>query len=539
MANFMDAIRKTLSENVTVTEVPDQTEESTVDVTELAVSDEPINELSTRKLLNYKEKAKKSETAARKQVDHLGATLDPDKDDYAPLGKAEDTVYKRSDGLKLAHSKIMRRPGVKVVSSEEVEQVDELSKKTLGSYIGKALDKHGEAQSLAGYKIGSEGLPSFRRDADAYSKNLNDRSNTRRGIKTAVKKLTGQAKVNAKEEVITKEETNMNEAAVDTLKPGAMAISDPMSKFEVIRAAIGAMHAMSTDELVKLYNASMAQIGHEADPVGNNAASNRASVAMKPSAAREDVEKMFDGQDLSEEFKSTATTLFEAAVIARAEEEIKNLRALYEETYATQVEELVEELSGQVDEVVSNLTEQLDKYIDYAVESWMEENQVAIESTLRSELTEEFIKDLRNLFVEHNISIPEESVEVVEELASRVEELEAMLNDQIDENINIKNALIAAEIESMVEEAMHGMTLNDQEKFRTMIEAVEFSGDLDDLSEKLQLIKKTYFTEQKKVHSSNIVDETFESDTTSKTAVVDPNIARYVSAIERTTRSKI
>lgn len=427
MANFMDAIRKTLSENVTVTEVPDQTTESTVDVTELAVSDEPINELSKDKIGTYITKSKMAEI---------------------------------------------------------------------------------------------KGSP------------------RRKGLKLAGDKVFGRAKVNAKEEVITKKETNMNEAAVDTLKPGAMAISDPMSKFEVIRAAIGAMHAMSTDELVKLYNASIAQIGHEADSVSNNAASNRASVAMKPSAAREDVEKMFDGQDLSEEFKSTATTLFEAAVMARAEEEIKSLRALYEETYTKQVEEIVEDLSGQVDEVVSNLTEQLDKYIDYAVESWMEDNQVAIESTLRSELTEEFIKDLRNLFVEHNISIPEESVEVVEELAARVEELESMLNNQIDENINIKNALIEAEIESMVEEAMHGMTLADQEKFRTMIEAVEFSGDLDDLSEKLQLIKKTYFTEQKKVHSSNIVDETFESETP-KTVVTDPNIARYVSAIERTTRSKI
>lgn len=700
MANFMDAIRRTLSESTPVSELPDQqVQPSTddVDVTDLALSDQPINELSTRKLLNYKEKAKASEDRARKRVDYFGARLDPNKDDIEPLAKAEDDVFKRKAGRQLAHDKIMRHDNVKVYSSEEVEPIDELSagalrdysksaekdfnrrrwittqaktdadrkargnraagialakdklknkarvnaneevmdevlddidlsmfteeeihdfirlselddagfelnelsKKTLASYIGKATNdtaarsvdvgrKRADSDEVDRYTNRSFGRntnqfqhrDSMKKAIGADTKTINkavDKVVGRvSGVKTAAKKLSGQAKVNANEETEVDEaidlkdvmkyaggdkkfdrksliqkkiaannakkaqakeenemtgKSNVNEAtaAQDLLSPGARSVDDPMSKFAVIQQAIGAMHAMSKDDLVKWFNDTLAQVGHEADNVGNHAASNAATLNMKPSAAsasaKEDVEALFAGQDLSEEFKSSATTLFEAAVAARVAEETVRVEEEYEEA-----------LSDALAEAVEELTDQIDKYFDYAVEAWLEENEVAIESALRSELTEEFISGLRNLFLEHNISVPDENVDVVEELAARVDELEAMLDDQIAENIEFKNALLDAEIEDVVESAMDGMTLSQKEKFRTMVESIEFSGDIVDLNDKLALIKKTYFTEQKKPVDSNIINETFEGDVTEKVAVSDPNIARYVSAIGRTMR---
>jgi hypothetical protein len=387
---------------------------------------------------------------------------------------------------------------------EDVEQVNEISKKLATSYYKGAKDEEERTKN--------DELESPRK-----------KLNRKYGRRTALDRM------------MKREETEeiMNEtAAADSLKPAARSIADPKSKPEVISAVIGAMHAMKTDELVKWYTDSIATIGHEADSAPDASEKNKSSVAMKPSAAKEDVEKLFAGQELSEEFKKDAATLFEAAVAARVLEENLVLEEAYEAMLAESVEEIADALA-----------EQVDAYLDAVVEQWLEENEVAIESALRNELTEEFMTGLKNLFAEHYIDLPEERVDVVEELAARVEELEDLLDSQINENIEIKRALAEAEAEAEAEEAletaMEGMNMTQRERFKIMAETVEYDGDSAEFARKLDAIKTTYFTEgRSKIVETNIVDETFEGETAPEVVSNDPNINRYVQAIGRTVKQR-
>ena len=145
-----------------------------------------------------------------------------------------------------------------------------------------------------------------------------------------------------------------------------------------------------------------------------------------------DIDALFaDDSTISEEFKSKATTIFEARVLDR----VQQIQEQMETEYASMLEEAVEEIK-------SDLTEKVDDYLNYVVEQWLEQNEIAIETGLRSELTEEFIAGLRNLFAEHYISVPEDKVDLVEELASKVEELESKLDEEIERGVELKKSLV-------------------------------------------------------------------------------------------------
>ena len=339
---------------------------------------------------------------------------------------------------------------------------------------------------------------------------------------------------------------NLDEsAASETLKAGSRpAGTDPKSKIEAITSVIGAMHSMRKDDLTKWYTQAMALIGQEASklPAGASADSNAASIDMKTgkgpktrdampkldhknnplASMKEDVEEMFTGEELSEEFKDKASTLFEAAVNARAIVEIARL----EEEYETRLEE---EVASIIEGVESNLN----TYLDYVVENWMKENEVAVESALRNEIMEEFIGGLKNLFAEHYIDMPEEKISVVEELAAKVERLEVALDETINENTELKNTLLESERQETVAEIAEGLTLSQSEKFLSLAEGVSFDGDLDVYKKKLSVVKESYFPATKP-QASNIEEETFEGDVGEKTVSVDPQVNRYVQAISRT-----
>lgn len=333
------------------------------------------------------------------------------------------------------------------------------------------------------------------------------------------------------------EEYDLDESvASDTLKPASRSVDDPKSKIEVMQRTLGAMNSMNKGDLTKWYTQAMALIGKEASslPAGANADANQSSVDMKTGkgpktrdampklSVREDVEEMFDGEELSEEFRDKATTLFEAAVNARLTVEVAKLEEEFEAR-------LDEELEAIAEEAVNNL----DTYLGYVVERWMEENRVAIESTLRSEITEEFIDGLKNLFTEHYIDVPSDKVDVVESLTVKVQELEEQLHEAISVNRELSEAVLDAERQEVFEELSESLTLAQSEKFAALAEGIEFDGDLDVYRTKLSVVKEKYFTP--KTHSSNIEEETFEGETlTESTVSVDPSVNRYVQAISRT-----
>jgi len=238
---------------------------------------------------------------------------------------------------------------------------------------------------------------------------------------------------------------------------------------------------------------------------------------------REDVNHMFSDDDaLSEEFKTKAATIFEARImdrVAQIEEEV-------EVKYASMFEEAVEEIK-------SDLTDKVNDYLEYVVEQWMADNEIAIESGLRSEITEDFIAGLRNLFAEHYIDVPEEKVDLVDELATKVEELEDKLNEEIEYGIELRKALVESTKQEIIRTVCEGLTDTQVEKIKSLAESVEFSTE-EEYQEKLDTIRENYFPTGVKKASVEQLHEKIEDAETGDKKVVDPFVAAVSSAISKT-----
>jgi hypothetical protein len=325
--------------------------------------------------------------------------------------------------------------------------------------------------------------------------------------------------------------------AADTLKPDSQPATDPKSRVEIMKTMIGAMAEMPKRDLVKWFDQTQSLYGPGKDwGVGDKSASNAATIDAKGAkgpktkdpmpklSVKEDVEEMFAGQDLSEEFKDRASTLFEAAVSARLTVEMARLEEEFEEKLATEVVSIEEQLAAK-----------LDSYLDYVVETWLKDNEVAIESTLRNEIMEEFIGSLKNVFEEHYIDVPAEKTDVLESLAARVQELEEKLDEAINENTELKSSVVDHEMNDVFESLCSDLALTQVEKFRALSEGIEFDGDLDTYEKKLSIIKENYFKSTEKAPTQTVVTEELEeSDATTDVVYTDPRVKSYVQAISRT-----
>ena len=232
---------------------------------------------------------------------------------------------------------------------------------------------------------------------------------------------------------------------------------------------------------------------------------------------------LLSGENLSEEFKTKATTIFESAVVARTQ-------ALVEEIE----EAMVEEFELAVEEVKNELAQKLDDYINYMAEEWVKDNQLAIEKGLRAEIVEDFIGGLKDLFIEHYIDIPEEKVDVVEELTTKVEELESELNEQIQSAVELRKELNEHKKIEAIHAVCEGLTQTQVEKMKTLAEGVEFTTD-EEYAEKLVTLRTSYFTESVKPASSSALNEEVVVEDEKKPVVSsDPTIAAIASAISKT-----
>lgn len=333
-------------------------------------------------------------------------------------------------------------------------------------------------------------------------------------------------------EMIHNDKVEESTQAAESLKPSSRPKDEPKSV--VMGNMMKMAGGMSKDDLNK-FAATMAQFGPGKDyGVGDKSASNQATIDMKTGKGpktkdampklnvKEDIDEMFVGEDLSEEFKEKASTLFEAAISARLSVEVAKLEEAYQETIAEELEVFTEEI-----------TDKLDAYLDYVVENWMAENEVAIESTLRNEIMEEFIDGLKGLFSEHYIEVPESKVDVVESLAEKVNELEETLDNVITENSEMKEIISDVAMREIFEELSSDLALTQQEKFASLAEGIEFDGDIDVYTKKLRIIKETYFNNEQV--SSNLEEETFEGDNPSVVST-NPVVNKYVQALSRTVK---
>ena len=194
-----------------------------------------------------------------------------------------------------------------------------------------------------------------------------------------------------------------------------------------------------------------------------------------------DVNALFEGEELSEEFQNKARTIFEAAINSKLAEVREAVKTEYEE-----------QLIEQVAEIKSELEERVDAYLEYVADEWLQENQIAVESGLKTEMTESFLEGMKSLFEEHYVSVPEEKYDVIESMVDKLDEMEGKLNEQIEKNIALNRRLAESSSDVVFAEVTEGLATTQKEKLATLVENVEFESEAD-YREKLVTLKESYF----------------------------------------------
>jgi len=236
----------------------------------------------------------------------------------------------------------------------------------------------------------------------------------------------------------------------------------------------------------------------------------------------EDLAKLFEGDEtLTEEFKTKAAEIYEAVLTSRVASEVAEIE-----------EEIITQANTAIQEEVEKMIENIDKYLAYCTEQWMEDNKIAIESSLRTDITESFIKDLQKVFTENYIEVPEEKFDVMEELDSQVKSLQEELDSKIDENIELAEEAIALKKEKILSVVSEDLADTEAEKFSTLVEDVAYTS-AEAYESKLEIIKENYFPKDKAATDTVLEDNgeaVVQNENTNK------RMARYSAAITNSTK---
>ena len=229
----------------------------------------------------------------------------------------------------------------------------------------------------------------------------------------------------------------------------------------------------------------------------------------------EDIAAILSGADLSEEFQEKAKTVFEAAVTAKVSEQVAAIKESTEAKLVEEIESLKEEFAGRVE-----------NFLNYACEEWMSENELAIEQGLRAEIAEGFMAGLRGLFIESNINVPTEQLDVVAEMSEKLDEMETRLNEQVEKNIQLHERVSSYRRNEILSELTRGLAETQKDKFTSLAEAVEFKTE-ESYREKLIQIKESYFGSPKVEVAEEISSEPAKIETVSE------SMSAYVAALAK------
>lgn len=304
------------------------------------------------------------------------------------------------------------------------------------------------------------------------------------------------------------------------------------------------LNSLSEEELAALEEEALDEMGTQPQPLNKDSkaplkktlpyASKVANPQMPGKSVKEmveenmtscmeDVDALFNGESLSEDFRNKATTIFEAAVKSRVEAIVEKI-----------VDQNEQNLSEEVNGVRQELSEQVDSYLNYVVEEWMKENEVAVTTGLRSELTEDFINGLKNLFAEHYIELPEEKVDVTEALAAQVAELEEQLVLVAESAAELTADLNEAKKHEAIRQICEGLTEVQIGKMKSLAESVEFTS-AGDFNNKLTVIRENYFpsTSSKSTKVETVVSEDASNESAESEEEVSQIMSHYVNAITK------
>jgi hypothetical protein len=262
----------------------------------------------------------------------------------------------------------------------------------------------------------------------------------------------------------------------------------------------------------------------EKAPVGtaNPKNGDQSPVRKGTTSVKEDIDALMNGEELSEDFRTKATTIFEAAVTTRVAEEVARIE-----------EEFEAKLAEQVEQNTQGIVEQVDGYLGYIAEQWIAQNEIALERGMKSEIMESFILGMKDLFEEHYVEIPEERYDVLGEMENTVAELEAKLNEQVEANVALTKSLSEAKQAELVKSISEGLTDTEQEKFLGLVEELSYE-DAASFEQKLKTIRENYFTTKTIAEQSVVTDAPVEmlSETVAVKAM-DPAMSAYLSVLNK------
>lgn len=233
-----------------------------------------------------------------------------------------------------------------------------------------------------------------------------------------------------------------------------------------------------------------------------------------------DVAALTEGEDLSEEFKAKAATIFEAAVVSRLNEEVARIHDEYAAT-----------LSEEVESVKTELAEKVDEYLTYAVGEWMGKNELAVEIGLKAEIAESVVAGLKKVFVENHIEVPEEKTDIISEMVEELDSMEAKLNEQIEKNVALTQSVAAYVKNGIVKEVSEGLAATEKEKLAGLAEGVEFE-DEESFRSKIETLKESYFSSKPQAAAETIAEDVQPVVDTEMT----DSMSRYVDALRRWTK---
>ena len=382
------------------------------------------------------------------------------------------------------------------VQSELEEAAQDTPKK--GAAKGESMDKvEGEVQDLGG--AGEEST-----EAESGSAKAGDKMKKVSDAQTKGAKDAGGADTPTK---IKEPLAAGNEIDHD----GEELEEGKMKKADMLAAMYSEMEKMKATDLKASYDKIMSKEEEkEEEKVEESTLEDRLSSVD----VSEDVTALTQGEELSEEFKEKAATIFEAAVKSKLRSEVERIE-----------QEKVQEVAEEINTVRDELTEKVDNYMNYVVEEWMKENEIAIERGLKGEIAEDFISGLKDLFAEHYIDVPDEKYDLLGTQSEKIDELEAKLNEQIEKSAEMKKSHDLLVRESVFAEVSSDLAATEVEKFKSLAEEVDFSNE-ESFKEKLDQLKESYFPKATTVAES-VDSETDGSESFDTTGAM----AAYMAAI--------
>ena len=304
-------------------------------------------------------------------------------------------------------------------------------------------------------------------------------------------------------------------------------VDESLTKAEVARKVVESLKSMTEEEVAETYGKMSKKKDEEVEEEVEVEVDEEVSTELESSLVEieidDDLSKISESLDLSEENAEKAKTIFKAAVTSKVAEIKEELESQYSE-----------ELKTSVEKVKTDLSEGVDKYLTYCAEEWTKENELAIERGLRSEMTENFIEGLKTLFVEHYVDVPEDKYNVIDELANRLDEMEQKLDGEVNRNIDITEELDTLKRANVITKACEDLTESQKEKLVSLAEGVDFK-NAEDFAEKVSEVKNAYFP----VDGEKLVEDTVVEEGTgviseeSDEPTLAPEIATYANALSK------